>query len=138
MEATMPALDPPATPVEARRAPRFSIVAPVRFRAPGCAWLEGTTVSVSRVGLLIRTAHEAPPPTAIVELFMTLGIPGSRGCAKVACTGRVVSVAPSSDAGETFLATTIDEFQIEPAAHTEEQIAEFGVVEKWNQQGDQT
>lgn len=126
----MPAqLDPSSVHVEARCAPRFSIEAPVRFRTHGSAWLEGTTVNISRAGLLLRTAHEPPPPQTLVELQMALAAPGTRGCAHVACVGQVVRVEPAPVAGETFMAATIEKFQIEPAGRHEEQMTELRVVE---------
>jgi PilZ domain len=105
--------------VEARRAPRFPIVAGVRFRANNGEWLEGTTVNISRLGLLLRVGQE-PPPKAILDVKVALAIPGTRGCAHVSCTGRVVRTEPSPDTGETLVAATIDEFRIEPAAGNEE------------------
>jgi hypothetical protein len=105
---------------DARRAPRYAIVAPVRFRGGAGAWLEGTTVDIGRLGLLIRTRYPVPPPGTALQLRVALKAGGVRRGAYVACTGRVVRVDPRPGEGEVLMAVTIDEFQIEPAARSDE------------------
>jgi PilZ domain-containing protein len=109
---------------EARRAPRFPIEAPVRFRAGDGEWIEGTTVNISRLGLYLRTSLVPPPPSTIVEIHLALTIPGARGCSHVSCTGRIVRTEPSPVCGETLVAATIDGFRIEPAAGIEDSVRE--------------
>ncbi|HSL23385.1 MAG TPA: PilZ domain-containing protein [Vicinamibacterales bacterium] len=99
----------------ARRAPRYLIEAPVRFRSPEGQWNEGTTVNICSLGLLIRTAN-APAPSTSLELRIALSPEGSMAGADVACTGRVLRSEQPPGAAEALVAVTIDRFQFTPAA----------------------
>lgn len=150
----MPALvNTSEVPVEERRAPRFAIEAPARLRTGDGPWFEATTVNISRIGVLLRTAEAPPRPQAAVEIAMSLAVPGSQRVARVTCTGVVTRVVAGGTSGETLVAATIDEFCIEPAISGDDIVRadplaedrrttthneELGDVGKRTHQGDET
>ncbi len=80
---------------EVARAQRFPISAPLLYREGGeSAWSEGTTVNISRSGVLFRSNRVMPPDTMLEFLIhfpaeITGGLP-----ADVACWGPVVRTQP--------------------------------------------
>lgn len=98
---------------ELRRAPRYSIVAPLRFRSGWGEWLDGTTVNIGRLGVLVRTQQPSAPPTRL-EMRIDLTSNHTLAGSLVLCWGRVVRSEPSAE-GETLMAVTIDDFQLHPA-----------------------
>lgn len=79
------------------RAQRFAIQAPLRCRAGGDIVLtEGTTLNISRSGVLFRAEKEIKPTTM---LEMRITFPGEltgNGPASILCWGRVVRIIASS------------------------------------------
>lgn len=103
---------------ESRRAPRYSIVAPVRFRVVGGEWLEGTTINIGRLGVLIRT--ESPPPPS-TRLDFRIGLDGDAVAgAHVAGSGLVLRSDRVGEGAEALMAITIDDYQLRPAARDSE------------------
>jgi hypothetical protein len=103
---------------ELRRAPRYSIVAPLRFRTGWGQWLEATTVNISRLGVLVRTERPSAPSTRLemrIDLTSNDSLPG----ALVVCCGHVVRSEPTLGS-ETLMAVTIDDFQLQPAVYADE------------------
>lgn len=98
---------------ELRRAPRYSIVAPVRFRRGGGEWLDATTVNIGSLGVLVRTGFPQVL-TAPLEMQIDLTQNNTFAGSVVLCRGRVVRTEPSAS-GEMLMAVTIDEFQFQPA-----------------------
>jgi hypothetical protein len=104
---------------KARRATRYEIQAPVRFRTACGDWREGTTVNIGRVGVLIRTSDPLPLAT-VMQLRVALATDRAFAGAYVACSGRVVRADPSAVENETLMAVTIDDFQLRPAGCDED------------------
>ena len=96
------------------RAQRFTIHAPLRYRAMGGEWQEGTIVNISESGVLFRTNQEAPMTR---DIEMQFSLPTSltgEAAAQVACRGvitRAVSFAGSAE--PTGLAARISKFRFE-------------------------
>lgn len=98
-----------------RRGPRYAVESPVRFWTSDSETGEGTTVNVSRLGMLFRTTESATPaPSSVIQIRMALSTGGWHG-AYVACTGRVVRAVRAPFPGEVYVATTIEESAIRPA-----------------------
>jgi hypothetical protein len=70
-------------------ATRYPIKASIRFRLKGkFEWQEGTTVNISRSGVLFQSCMDLPPETMIV---MQIALPiDSLDTTTVRCWGRVV------------------------------------------------
>lgn len=84
---------------EIDRARRFAVEMPVHFRTPGeQAWREGSTINMSRSGVLFWTDTSAEPGTP-VELNFDLP-EEIAGDTRLVCHGEIVRtvMAPSSDA----------------------------------------
>ena len=84
-------MQPPQKP----RAQRFPLRLPLRFRPSGDpAWSEGTSVNISRAGVLFRADKPLEPHT-VLEILMELPteIAGELP-ANVICCGPVVRVDP--------------------------------------------
>jgi PilZ domain len=97
------------------RAPRYSIDVPLRFRRPDdAAWRQGRTVNASRTGVAFRTP-EGELPTGCV-LLMEFALPGTLHPASVECSGTVVR-CESSEAGETAIAMTIEDYRFAGGIH---------------------
>ena len=104
---------------ESRQAPRYSIVAPLRFRGDWGAWTAATTVNIGRLGVLVRT-EQAAALASRLEMHIDLTQNHTLAGSVVVCWGRVVRAEPSSD-GEMFMAVTIEDFQLRPAVDGNEQ-----------------
>jgi len=86
------------------RAPRYPVRLPIRYRPPGASdWRPGTTVNVSRSGLLFQT-EQAPPPAKELELRLSLF-----GKAEIVCQVRIVRHA-DSPALHPIVAAAIDHY----------------------------
>jgi hypothetical protein len=81
-------------PLQSSRAPRFQIEMTLRFRKfEEVAWYEGTTVNISRSGVLFRAPKLMEVDTP-VEVSFTLPVNVSeQGRAVVFCRGRIVRSA---------------------------------------------
>lgn len=97
---------------QTRRARRFEIVTPVRFRTEEGDWLSGTTVNIGAKGVLIRTRH-ALSPSSPLELRIAVADDPTSG-AHIACSGRVLRSEPMKGVGDVLVAVTIDQFQLRP------------------------
>jgi hypothetical protein len=90
------------------RATRFPLHLPVRYRADQGRWCRGTTVNISRTGLLLR-AEEAVELSAELEMIVDLP-PIRRGelPPQIVCRGRAVRlVEPLHPASPPEFAATI-------------------------------
>jgi len=73
------------------RAPRFPIQAPLTFRAGGeKSWHEGTTINISRSGVLFKTDHALEPKTVLeMRIAFPPEMTGDVGT-NVVCWGPIV------------------------------------------------
>ena len=104
---------------EVRRAPRFTLRIPLRYRAPGePIWRDGRTENISRSGVLFRT-ESAMPPLTVIEMLMALPIGAADGdSATVICRGRIVRTEPGTrDDPQPAVAATISAYRL---AHTQD------------------
>jgi len=82
------------------RARRFPIAAELLFREHGQpAWRTGTTINVSRSGVLFRAEGTPPGSTQSLDFILTLPLNGGAPAPHVRCQGRVVRIAPEALAG---------------------------------------
>jgi hypothetical protein len=100
---------------EVRRAQRYCINAPLRFRHAGGEWLEATTVNMGRLGVLVRTRQPSAPSTRL-EMRIDLTSEPAIGGSLVVCSGHVVRSQPVAG-GETLMAVTIEHFRLQPAVN---------------------
>lgn len=97
-----------------RRAPRYPISVPVRFRAAEGDWVDGTTVNLCAHGMLIRTGLA---PVLSTRLQLQFGLTGDLSSGpQVKCSGRVVRTEQPEDEAAVLVAVTIDDFQLRPAS----------------------
>ena len=69
---------------------RYPIKAPIRFRVRGqFEWREGTTVNISRSGVLFQSRVELPPGT-MIAMKIILPLDALDTAITVRCYGRVV------------------------------------------------
>ena len=74
------------------RAPRFQIQTQVQYRGSGESdWYEGTTINMSRSGVLFHAANDLKPKT---KLEMRILFPSEDPPANVICWGRIVRKEP--------------------------------------------
>jgi len=97
------------TATDSIRARRFSLRAPVRYRAADGGWQEGRTRNISRSGVLIHTDRALPPET-VVDLIVELPpvIPGEVP-PQVVCRGRIVRIV-SHDATGALVAAAFTQY----------------------------
>jgi PilZ domain len=77
---------------EQRRAQRFAILTPLRYRAPDGEWQEGMIVNISESGVLFQTDQPAPSYREIEMRFsLPTGVAGETA-AQVTCRGRIARV----------------------------------------------
>ena len=82
------------------RARRFPIAAELLFREHGrSAWRTGTTINVSRSGVLFRAEGKPPASTRPLDFILKLPLNGDTPAPHVRCTGHVVRIAPGMVAG---------------------------------------
>jgi hypothetical protein len=82
------------------RARRFPIAAELLFREHGQrAWRSGTTVNVSRSGVLFLAEGTPPGPARPLDFILTLPFNGEAPAPRVRCQGHVVRIAPEAPAG---------------------------------------
>jgi hypothetical protein len=98
-----------------KRAPRFALQFPLRYRSGGdTEWRQGFGANISRSGLLFRVDESIPPQTPIELTFvLPLQIPG-KSVATVSCRGRVIRHTSRSGRGEVFVAAIIESHRLEP------------------------
>ncbi len=98
-----------------RRAPRFPLQFPLRYRSEDDAeWREGHGSNISRSGLLFRAEQLIPLRTPIeLSFVLPLQIPG-KSVATVVCRGRVVRHAAGQGRGEVVVAAVIESYRFEP------------------------
>ena len=98
------------------RATRFPIAAELRFREHGkSAWRTGTTINVSRSGVLFRAHGRPPGSTRPLDFILTLPLNGGEATAPhVRCRGHVVRVAPAMlGGGGHAVAVSIEGYALE-------------------------
>ncbi len=109
-------------PLYVHRARRFALSLSVSYRRPSDGvWIEGTSIDISRTGVLFTAAPPAPAVGERIEFRVRL--PAIRGpCGSEAlCTGRVLRVIPgSSERAEVALAVAIDRYRLVPASQLQE------------------
>jgi hypothetical protein len=91
------------------RATRYPIQMPVRFRERGQAeWQEGTTVNISRTGVIFQSRIDLPPK-ALIEMQIMLPHIIGEPTANVLCWGPVVRTDASltEKRGQPALAAAI-------------------------------
>jgi hypothetical protein len=85
---------------ELRRAQRFPIRVPLRYRVVGEAdWREGTTVNISSAGVFFRCEQTAERAMRMEIDFVLSAAPNENSGAEVVCSGEVVRLEPSQEAG---------------------------------------
>ena len=95
------------------RAQRFPIVCKVLWRIRGGTdWIEGTSVNVSRSGVLCNTEHPLGVG-AEVEMILPLswGTTAYVDLADVIVSGRIVRVVPDESGGGAAFASTIEGYR---------------------------
>jgi hypothetical protein len=95
-----------------KRAQRFAIELPLRFREKGTTgWLEGASLNISASGILFRSGSAVVPNTAI-DLALVLPVTSAgEPAAEIVCHGIVVRNA--NDAGDgPVLAATFQRYRI--------------------------
>ena len=95
------------------RAQRYALSMPILFRqAPGTDWLPGSTVNLSRTGVLFRTENALPIPERPVEFIVSLPLLASAPGGRVLCVGSVARIAPGAPAeGGRAVGVTIDSYE---------------------------
>ena len=100
------------------RAPRFRLNLPIQYRpAGGAEWRQGTTLNISRSGVLFRTVPitRDTPPTLTVDVPVEIKIllSGSpAGAGELTCEGRIVRLE-SPDADSLALAAEFSDYEFE-------------------------
>ncbi len=99
-------------PGDARRAPRFVIQVPMRYRAIGQVnWLEGKTENISRSGVLFRGEGPVDPNRPVEMTFILPVEISDEAPAEVICFGHVVRKVSSSDVeARPALAAMIEDY----------------------------
>jgi hypothetical protein len=97
------------------RARRFPIAAELLFREHGkSAWRTGTTINVSRSGVLFRAEGTPPGSTRPLDFILTLPLNGEAPLPHVRCQGHVVRIAPEVPAGGGLaVAVSIEGYALE-------------------------
>jgi hypothetical protein len=97
------------------RATRFPIAAELRFREHGkSAWRTGTTINVSRSGVLFRAEGTPPGSTRPLDFILKLPLSGEAPTPHVRCKGHVVRIAPGMLAeGGRAVAVSIEGYALE-------------------------
>jgi len=98
-----------------RGARRYPISAQLLYRGPGeSAWHLGSTINVSRSGVLFRTDGTLPGAIDSLDFILTLPVNGAAPAPHVRCTGHVVRVAPEELLGGGHaVAVSIDGYAME-------------------------
>ncbi len=98
-----------------RRATRFPLRMPLRYRATGQPqWREATVENISRSGVLFRSADLLPPQT-LVELAFILPVGHASSGAAVDCQGHIVrTVESAAPDALPALAVRISDYNIRP------------------------
>ena len=95
------------------RAPRFPIVAPLLYRTSGSdEWSEGTTINISRSGILFRAGQDLALETPLdMQIVFPPEVTGETP-AKVSCWGPVVrKVPPAGPEDRPALAAAISRYR---------------------------
>lgn len=81
----------------ARRARRFAVEIPIRYRETGrTAWQEGTTLNISTSGVLFRSAKALKTDTPLdIAFVLPVVIPGETP-GEIRCRGTVIRGVPGS------------------------------------------
>ena len=97
---------------EARRARRFALQIPVRYRFRGDRdWRHGETQNISSCGVLFRSQSSAEKGTSL-ELCLILPVLSPEGAAEVLCRGVIVRSAIPTDGDMPVLAVRILHFRL--------------------------
>jgi hypothetical protein len=97
---------------------RLKLRVPVDFRSPGASeWLQGTTLNISRSGLLFRTdasLAECVAPQSPVELLfeMPAEITGQQA-SRVLCQGTVVRTEGDAESSQLLIAAAIAGYEFQ-------------------------
>ena len=100
------------------RAPRFQLNLPIQYRpVGGPEWLEGTTVNISRSGVLFRAAsskaREERALTVEVPVEIKILLSGSpAGVGELKCEGRIVRLE-TPDADSPALAAEFSDYEFQ-------------------------
>ena len=102
----------------ARRAERFPIQASLRYRMSADAtWSEGTSVNISRSGILFRAAEKLQPKTMIEMQILFADSTKGEAPANIACWGPIVRTEPASHAdSRPALAAAILRYRFKPVS----------------------
>jgi hypothetical protein len=100
-------------PEYAPRAFRYPIHTNIRIRKSGTAdWHEGTTINISRTGILFQSDMDLPPRTLLeMQIILPPKVPGEPQ-ANVLCWGPVVRLdSKLTEEGRTALAAVISRYR---------------------------
>jgi len=102
-------------PHEHRQGIRFPITTSLLYREHGTlTWHPGSTVNVSRSGVLFRVGGEPPRPAQRMDFVFALPLNGESPPSHVRCTGRVVRTESGSlGAGGHAVAVSIEGYALE-------------------------
>ena len=79
---------------------RFPIQTPLHYRKSGeLEWHRGTTINISRSGVLFRADHDLEPETVLEMRIVFPAEVTGEAPARVLCWGPVVRKEPPADAG---------------------------------------
>ena len=99
------------------RAPRFQLNLPIQYRpAGGAEWHQGTTLNISRSGVLFRTVPTARDSEATLTVDVPVEIKillsGSpAGAGELTCEGRIVRLE-TPDADSLALAAEFSDYEL--------------------------
>ncbi len=96
------------------RAIRFGLALPVRYRRAGDRdWGQGTSINISRSGLLFAPAGHAVCPGDQIEFCIQLPAHRRRSGGEARCSGRVVRVSRAlTDGAQAVVAVSIDRYML--------------------------
>lgn len=99
------------------RATRYPLHLPVRYRAGGGSWHQGTTENISRSGVLLRAGETITPDVAVELVVQLPPVDSHEPAAEVLCRGRVVrAVPPADDDAAALVGATITHYQLRRSA----------------------
>jgi hypothetical protein len=113
----MGTMDPKTGDSQVDRAHRFPISAPILYRERGeSQWSEGTTVNISRSGILFRSSRELQPKSMLEMMILFPPEITGGAAADVVCWGPVVrSQTPTPPDTQPCFAASIVHYQFRHA-----------------------
>ena len=114
------AMDPRTSGSQVPRAQRFPISTPILYRERGeSEWSEGTTVNISRSGILFRSSRELQPKSMLEMMILFPAEITGGAAADVVCWGPVVrSDKPAPPDPRPCFAASIVQYQFRPSPPT--------------------